>query len=454
MLPAPDNVSLLTKDAMKIWAAGVNAVDSAALVRNQIHVSGNTLTIAGHCWSPGDGGQICVVGAGKAGAGMAAGLEQAFGCDLLKRIDGWINVPEDCVQPLKKIHLHGARPAGVNEPTGQGIRGTQEILKRVRSLRSHDLCIVLISGGGSALLPAPIPEITLEEKLELTRTLSRNGATIQELNAVRSELSEIKGGGLLRACGAGLTITLIISDVIGDPLETIASGPTILRRADPDCALSILKDVSTRTGCEFPATILQVLGKQSSRPRLPAEPTGQYFNHVIGNNATAVQAAAQHAIELGYDVLDTKFDQAGVASSAGRSFAEMICEQHQAHPSRKVCLVSGGETTVELSRTTGPQRGGRNQEFALAALCELRTSSPASFAIVSGGTDGEDGPTDAAGAFVDNALLERTRVSELDPEEFLRVNNSYDYFDQINGLIKTGPTHTNVMDLRVALAAP
>src|SRR5690606_19624071 len=192
--------------------------------------------------------RIVVVGGGKAGAGMAQGVLQAIPESVrqAKQLTGWLNVPADCVTECGPIHLHAARPAGVNEPTPEGVAGTDEILRQVASLSDEDLCLVLISGGGSALLPAPAEGITLADKLAVTRHLSASGANIEQLNLVRKELSRIKGGGLARACRAGRMVALIISDVLGDPLHLIASGPTVTDPSSPREALNILDAFRSR----------------------------------------------------------------------------------------------------------------------------------------------------------------------------------------------------------------
>ena len=245
--------NLLREEALAIWMAGVDAVRSDRLVREHVSVRDRQLIIGPDRWPLDQIGRICVVGAGKAGAGMAAGLEQALGETVIEdhQLSGWVNVPEDCVQSLCAIHLHAARPAGVNEPTQQGQAGAEEILRRVSTLNEQDLCLCLLSGGGSALLPAPRLGISLEEKLQITRYLMAAGASIQELNAIRRQLSRIKGGGLARACRAGQLVVLIISDVIGDPLDVIASGPTVEPSdpaADAQLALSVARkyDLSLR----------------------------------------------------------------------------------------------------------------------------------------------------------------------------------------------------------------
>lgn len=463
------STSQLRDEALAIWAAGVAAVDSAQLVRQSVSVWRGGLLICGRVWRSQAASRICVVGAGKAGAGMVSGLRAALGEAWLSRTSGWVNVPDDCVEVAVAgrgrtgdsadgpgaIHLHGARPAGVNEPTPAGVRGTEEILNRVGNLGPADLCLVLISGGGSALMPAPAEGISLAAKLQVTRGLSRAGATIEELNTVRRALSRVKGGGLLRACRAGQLVALIISDVIGDPLETIASGPTVAARPNPAAALDVLRRYRGRF--EFPDGVEAFLQRQSAAPAAPDElPLPPAANFIIGNNRTAVEASAAEARRRGCVVAGLEWDQPGVAREFGAQFAQRLLQvQSQSGVGERRCLISGGETTVQVAATGGPQKGGRNQEAALAAAVEL-LSAPApgrrNVSLVAGGTDGEDGPTDAAGAWVDADLLDRIAASGCDPQAYLRINNSYEFFERLGGLLKTGPTHTNVMDLRVGVA--
>jgi SAM-dependent methyltransferase len=239
MPPAADK---LRRDARRIWWAGVEAVRSDRLVRQTLRLDGSTLTIGEQTVPLEQVGRIAVVGAGKAGAGMAAAVEEVLGPQWIeaKAVTGWVNVPDDCVRGLSRIHLHGARPAGVNEPTPAGAAGAAEILRIVQALGPEDLCLALISGGGSALMPAPVEGVSLADKLAVTRHLSAAGANIEELNTVRKQLSRLKGGGLARACRAGRLAALIISDVLGDPLEIIASGPTVEDSSTPEAALAIL----------------------------------------------------------------------------------------------------------------------------------------------------------------------------------------------------------------------
>ncbi len=496
---------MLREQAQAIWEAGVAAVSSEHLVRNVIHRDGRTLSICGHDWDTNSLGHIIVLGVGKAGAGMAAAVEAALGEELTDaKVAGWVNVPADCVWPLRRIVLHSARPAGVNEPTQEGVFGTQQILKLAGSATPNDLVLVLISGGGSALAPAPIPEITLADKLAVTRFLMSSGASIQELNTVRKHLSLFKGGGLARAASrARAVITLIISDVIGDPLDVIASGPTVEDTSTAADALVVLERFGAQPP-QIPESVWSALrhtrsklaplpsGEGGRRPgegrvafnspilKAPAKdisssrsesiaacvphpnplPKGEgtaamphVHNIVIGNNATAFRAAAAKARELGFAVKSLGSNNAGEAQVVGRELAELCrrIRDGQADVSLPACVLSGGEPVVKLVPTNQPRKGGRNQEVALAALQRLWGEGLDRIAILSGGTDGEDGPTNAAGAVVDESLRQMALAKGLDPTEFLAINNSYPFFEQTDGLLLTGPTHTNVMDLRVAV---
>lgn len=426
------------------------AVESRRLVQETLRVQGALLLVGEEAIDLTRVSRIEVVGAGKAGAGMAAAVEEVLGFALLaaKSVQGWINVPADCVRPLKHIHLHAARPAGVNEPTEEGVVGSEEILKRVSNLGQNDLCICLISGGGSALMPAPAPGLTLSDKLFVTRHLAASGATIQQLNTVRKHLSAIKGGGLARACRAGRLLTLIISDVIGDPLEIIASGPTVPDRSQPYEALAILEQFEAdKAG--VPQRVFEYLRRRPNQPA--ARPRSQVINLVIGNNARAIDAAAAEAQRLGYTPsLHYATQPEGQAEEIGRGLAHQLLKMSAA-PFGPDCIISGGEPVVTLAPADIRGRGGRNQHLVLAALDELRTRPTPNLCLLSGGTDGEDGPTDAAGALLDLPLLARVRAAQVDTAAHLRRTDAYPVFDHADGLIRTGPTHTNVMDLRIGL---
>jgi glycerate 2-kinase len=446
----------LREQAEAIWSSGVAAVDSVTLVRRAIKCNHRTITIVGETFDVLSIGRIVVVGAGKAGTGMAAGVEASLGGELVaSKVVGWVNVPSDCIRPLQQIHLHAARPAGVNEPTPDGVTGCQRILELVSSLNENDLCLVLISGGGSALLPAPVPGISLEDKLTVTRCLMRSGATIQELNTVRKRLSLVKGGGLLRAATAGRMIALIISDVPGDPLDIIASGPTVCDTGTAHEALAVLEKYSARTtpNSSVPESVWQVLEEQTRTSAARDVPAIRCRNVIIGNNQTALDAAASHARSLGFEVRNLGTNRQGVASEIGVELAETCLTARHEVRGKSLCFLGGGEPVTKLAATDRPRKGGRNQEVALAAGCRWANDDIRRFIVLSGGTDGEDGPTDAAGAFYDATVQKNAQERDLQPEEFLAINDSYSFFEQVGGLIKTGPTHTNVMDLQIALVA-
>jgi hydroxypyruvate reductase len=449
----------LRLDALAIWRAGVEAVASERLVADNVRVEDDALRVVEDELPLRDIRRIVVVGAGKAGAGMAAGLELALGDQLMadKQVRGWVNVPADCLRPLRRITLHAARPPGLNEPTPAGVEGCREILALVGQLTRDDLCLCLLSGGGSALLPAPVEGLTLQDKLAVTRHLSSAGANIQQLNTVRKQLSRIKGGGLARACRAGRLITLIISDVLGDPLDVIASGPTVPDTTTAKDALDILTQFHGQEA-GISAAVFDHLRARAATGSPAARGTDcRVTNHVIGNNAIAVDAAGLEAERRGYSHAMVAARQLeGEADSMGRHLAGMA--RHMRHSSGPDCLISGGEPTVTLADEAARGLGGRNQQLVLAALCELAASavpyepSPLDgLLILSGGTDGEDGPTDAAGAMADGPLASAARAQGLDPADYLRRNDAYRFFDPLGGLIKTGPTHTNVCDVRVVL---
>jgi glycerate-2-kinase len=451
-LPIP-----LRAHAEAIWRAGVAAVDSRRLVREAIAVRTGGLDLCGAPVPLVPGSRVVVVGAGKAGAGMAAGVEDALlGSPWFDRLDGWVNVPADCVLPQApgaRIHLHAARPAGVNEPTADGVAGSERILDLVSTLSTDDLCLVLLSGGGSALLPAPVAPISLADKQEVTRALMSAGATIGELNCVRRQLSRIKGGRLARAAAPAAVVSLIISDVIGDPLDVIASGPTVPDLSTPGEAMSILRRYEGPR--PWPPSVLQLLAERGNTEAAPAEVPLNARNHVIGNNAVALDAASRAAVALGYEVISLGSSNAGEAADAGRALAAYCLNVRERRSQGKpVCVLSGGEPVVHLAQTPQPRRGGRNQELALAALDAFWDDGMDRIVIVSGGTDGEDGPTDAAGAVADAHVLARAKTAGALPAPFLAINDSYTFFDRAGGLLRTGPTHTNVMDLRVAIIVP
>ena len=433
--------------ANRIWKAGVDAVRAETLVSEHVCCDGRLLRLAGVNFELDAVERICVVGAGKASGFLAAALEGRLE-PVADRVElsGWVNVPADCVVPTRRITLHAGRAAGVNEPAAEGVEGTKKILAHVSSLGPRDLCVCLLTGGGSALLPAPRTGVTLADKLAVTRLLSSRGANIRDLNRVRIALSEIKGGGLLRACAANQLISLIISDVIGDPLDLIASGPTVLPEDTDQTPAEILGQFVSRN--EVDARVWRVL--EAERKAEPLRESLQFENRMLANNASAVAAAANEARALGFAV-ETVPPEA--ANTRAEEVGEQLLRHAQSCPPR-TCVLWGGEPVVELAPVGVRGKGGRNQQAVLAALSnwhELDDSTRPEICILSGGTDGEDGPTDAAGAFIHDRIAVSVAEHGFDVAKHLTSNDAWNLFEPVGGLIRTGPTHTNVCDLRVVV---
>jgi hydroxypyruvate reductase len=443
----------LREDALKIWRAGVVAVGSARLVLEAVEIERNWLRLGEHIVDLRETERIAVVGGGKAAAGMAVALEQALGPSLLseKAVAGWVKVPGDCLLETDAIQLHAARPAGLNEPTEDGVRGVQQMLRLVVGLGPQDVCVALISGGGSALMPAPVDGCSLADEIELTRALSEHGATIDQMNTVRRELSAVKGGKLAAACRARQMFSLIISDVLGDDLSLVASGPTVTRASTPDAAIEILQQFGL-VDCPAAARAIDVLGrlKCTGAGTSTATPIANVSNILLANNATAVDAAGVEAERLGYSHAMIAANQSeGSVEDVAHGLVGMAKRMREA-PGPD-CLISGGEPTVRLAPAAARGKGGRNQQLCLAALAEQRDWQR--LALIAGGTAGEDGPTDAAGACVDEVIAAEAARLGLDPQGYLARNDAYSFFERAGGLLKTGPTHTNVCDLRVITAS-
>jgi hydroxypyruvate reductase/glycerate 2-kinase len=394
--------------------------------------------------------RILVVGAGKAGAPMCSAVEQSLSARL-DRVEGLVNVPAESVRPLQAIRLQAARPAGTNQPTAEGVAATERILDLLRNAGPDDVALCLLSGGGSALMPAPVDGVTLKDKQEVTRLLHACGATINEMNAVRKHLSWSKGGRLVQAFRGRALFSLIISDVIGDPLDVIASGPTA---ADPTRfadALAVLRKYQLPE--RVPLSVLRHLeaGIAGRVPETLKTLPDNVHNFVIGNNARALAAASSEAQRRGYQVVNLGSFIEGETLQVATAMAGIVRSiRNDGQPARApVCLLSGGETTVTLTPEHG--LGGRNQEFVLAMAAKLGRDSLGDVIVLSGGTDGEDGPTDAAGAWADERTLAAAETQGLDPNAFLQRNDAYHFFVALGDLLRTGLTQTNVMDVRVIL---
>ena len=451
----------ITRDAIAIWMAGVEAVQADLVVDKQTIWDGRWLTIADQVFDLKNAEHLIIVGAGKATAGMLQGLYNALqrSGKTHPRLVGWINVPEGTQVPHKdfgeSVTVCHARPLRCNEPTEKAVEGTQRILDYLQRAGRDDCVLALISGGGSALLCSPIAGVSLAEKVELTRALSAAGANIEQLNSVRRCLSNVKGGGMARACNARNLITCILSDVLGDPLDLIASGPTIRKPVpSPSQAIEIMEQLLPN---QF-GSILNTLNKQM---RLSLSKTAALRNPdialepiVLANNATAVDAAGQKAVELGYRYwMKSERKSEGDANLLGQQFATQL--NATLDQSQIDCVISGGEPTVVLPPSPTRGLGGRNQQLVLSFLNWFIQNGGwpknSEMAFVSGGTDGEDGPTDAAGAYVDQHVFSQMNLLRLKPVDYLMRCDAYHFFKSTSGLLHTGPTGTNVCDLRVGL---
>ena len=385
--------------------------------------------------------RIFVIGAGKAAAPMAQAAERVFG----RRITGGlINVKDGHTARLKRIEMN---ECGHPVPDARGVAGARRIAEIAAAAEKDDLVVCLISGGASALMPLPAAPVSLEEKQAVTRLLLASGANIHEINAVRKHISAIKGGQLARLAAPATVESLLLSDVIGDSLDVIGSGPTapdastFTTASDVLCKYSLTasvpESVYDRINCGS-------LGEVAETPK-PGDPIFRRVrNTVVGSNRLALTAAARCAKELGYRTLVLASEIEGETREIARMHAAIAREiVRSGRPVKPpACIITGGETTVVLH---GQGLGGRNQEFALAAAIDI--AGLPDVLVFSAGTDGTDGPTDAAGACADGQTLER----KPDARRYLDDNNSYPYFGELNDLVKTGPTNTNVMDVRLIL---
>jgi hydroxypyruvate reductase len=432
--------------ALEVLKAGVEAVDPRLAVKGFLKRNGEALRIGSLALDLKAFDRILVVGGGKASGAMAEALEGILG----DRISGgFVNVLRGTASDFttKRIVLNEAsHPI----PDKDGLEGARKILELLKGLDERTLVFCLISGGGSALMPLPAPGISLEDKQSLTQTLvNRTPATIREVNAVRKHISAIKGGQLARAAYPATVVSLILSDIVGDPLDSIASGPTV---PDPSTFLDA-KEVLDRYGV-WASTSDSIrrrieAGLRGEVPETP-KPGDKVFervhNVIVGNNRLAAEAACRKAEEFGYRTLLLSSLIQGEARYVGTVYASIIAEVlASGNPiKRPAVIVAGGETTVTVR---GSGKGGRNQELALGASLTLQGLKGVAMAAI--GTDGLDGPTDAAGAIVDGYTIDRARRMGLDPIEFLRNNDSYSFFSALKDLIFTGPTKTNVNDLAV-----
>jgi len=420
--------------ALAIWQAALAAGDVAPLVSRLVRREGARLVIGDRPCPE----RVFVFGCGKASGAMARAVESALAARI---VDGLVVVKDGYTTPTRRIRLV---EAGHPVPDARGQAAALEMVERVRAARAGDLVLFLISGGGSALTPAPAPPITLAEKQETTRRLLGAGATINELNAVRKHLSLLKGGQFARAAAPATVVSLILSDVVGDPLDVIASGPTAPDRSTFADALAVLERKGV--AAEVPASVRERLaagaaGLIQETPKPGDSIFERVTNLVIGNNALVVDAAAAEARRLGYraELLTRSLE------GEAREVARDLVARARALPDG-TALIAGGETTVTVR---GKGRGGRCQEFALAAALELSPGD--GLVVLAAGTDGTDGPTDAAGGVVDAATVGRGEAEGRSARAALDDNDSSTFLAASGGLVQSGPTNTNLLDIYLLL---
>lgn len=437
------------KNVVEILRAALQAVEPEAAIHQHVSRQENDLLVSGKRYRLEDFRRVTLVGAGKAGAPMARAAVDILG-DRLK--DGLVVVKEGYTGGVQHVGPVRILEAGHPVPDARSVQAGKAVGELLRQNTEEDLVICLISGGGSALLVSPVEGVTLDDIQRLTASLLACGATINEINTIRKHLDGVKGGGLARLASPAALVTLILSDVVGDPLDVIASGPTV---ADPTTyadAWAVLERYRIKE--KTPPAILQTL-ELGMRGELadtlkPGDPRlDGVQNVVVGSNLQAAEAATDAARRLGFNALLLTTHLQGEARQVGRflgSIARQLAAGGDPLP-RPACLIAGGETTVTLQ---GGGRGGRNQEICLGAVEEI--AGLADIAIVSLATDGGDGPTDAAGAVADGSTWHRARRLGLSLADALAQNDAYPFFDALGDLLKPGPTQTNVNDLSFVFA--
>ncbi len=450
--------SMLLSNAGKIYRAALAAVEPRNLVRKNISRNGDRLIVRGKSFSLTSYRRIFLVAIGKAAPYLAREVSALLKDKLTQ---GIVLCPPGKDLRLKTL---ACLPAAHPLPDKRSMMAARKILRLARLADDRDLFLVLLSGGGSAQVSLPLPGVTLGEKRLITEGLLNAGASIRELNAVRKHLSAVKGGRLARAAFPATVVNLVVSDVTGNDLETIASGPTQPDSSTYAGAKRVLKKYGLWEAA--PRGVKEVIRRgmegnieETLKPNDPTFKRVQSF--MLGDNQVALQAACAEAERLGFNSRIIKEGDSGEARTSAKKYLKILDRLTRPAGSNadRLCLVAGGELTVTVR---GPGKGGRNQEFILACLCELGKKGNGylnykfnrlykDWLFLSLGTDGVDGPTDAAGAWIDPWTLERVRELSLEPQEFLDENNSYAFFKRAGGMIRTGPTKTNVMDLRIFL---
>lgn len=445
-MDSPSNdISKMRNDAVRIFNKGLEAVEPGLALKECCRREGENLFIGNRKYNLSAIKNIFVIGAGKATAPMAAAIEDILGEKITR---GIINVKHGHTASLNRIKLI---EAGHPVPDKNGEKGAGEILNLVESAGENDLVLCLISGGGSALLVLPAEGITLKDKQDSIKILLSCGATIHEINTIRKHTSGIKGGRLAKATYPATMVSLILSDVVGNDLDVIASGPSVPDPSTFEECMKIFKKYKITKN--IPKEILSHIRKGASG-KVPETPKEGYrifkntYNLIIAGNMEAINAARQESKKIGYKTLVLSSMIEGETRDVAKvhtAIAKEILKTGNPIPP-PACILSGGETTVNI---TGSGLGGRNQEFVLAAAIDIAERK--NIVVLSGGTDGGDGPTDAAGAIADTNTFKRAESMCLNPLNFLLNNDSYHFFKQLNDLLITGPTNTNVMDLRIVL---
>jgi hydroxypyruvate reductase len=438
------NLTQLRKSAREIWEAALHAANPETCINANLHVSGNTLSIGGKTLEI--SGKLIVIGTGKAASRMAQVIEEKLGPKISA---GLVVTKYGHALPLRFIRQV---EAGHPIPDAAGVSAVAEMRELLKGLKPEDIVLCLLSGGGSALWPSPAPGITLDQKQEVTSVLQRAGATILELYAVRKHLSALKGGQLAAWAAPAHMISLIMSDVIGDPLDFIASGPTAPDTTSFEEAWAIVR----KYGVTVPSAVAERLeaGARGQIPDTP-KPGDPVFrnveNLIIANNRVLTEAASAKALALGFRTLVLGTEVEGEAREIARFFAAIAREvARTGNPiAAPACVLAAGETTVTVR---GQGVGGRNQEMALAwamAMSARQPDLPCCFASVA--TDGTDGPTHAAGGVVDLLTCTRAAGLGLSPLQYLQSNDSLHFLEATGDLIVTGPTQTNLMDIQILL---
>jgi len=432
----------LRKAALLAYNSALECVEPAKLLKSMLSIDDKILKIGESNIDIG-AGKVYVVGAGKASGVMAGALEQLLGDRLTA---GCVNIPHETDFSTRLISLNRA---GHPIPDDSGVAGCRRIIKLADAAESGDLVICLISGGGSSLLPLPALGVSLADKQAVTSLLLKSGASIGDINAVRKHLSGIKGGWLARRIYPARPLNLILSDVIGDPLEVIASGPTVPDTTTFADAVAVLQRYDLWH--EVPVTARErlsagVAGLIEETPKPGDVAFTETVTRVVGNNCLALDAAGKSLAAAGFKVEVVKEPWQGDACQLGHNLAaRAVAAARSAFP---VAVIMGGEATVKVS---GRGSGGRNQQAALAAVHDLAGYENLLVAVLA--TDGIDGPTDACGAIVDGTTLVRAQKLDMKPETFLQNNDSYSFFNALGDLVHTGYTGSNVNDIYMILSS-